>query len=103
MLSAAALAVALRVPDFGLGQVEVATPEPTAWVSLWTVKGEVAGEGYARQPIRSNGPVTFPRASSHWGTVTHVTLEQNGVQVVVPITSEKSVTTGDVLQLEILP
>lgn len=75
-------------------------------VGLYTERGEVASNGYARQKVNfversdqywvNDADIYFPQAEENWGTITHIALfDSNGAVLLTPVTATKFVCSGD--------
>ena len=98
------------------------TPAGTLYLGLWTaddgleagtLTSECSGGAYARQSITfdaaaggsadSAATVTFPAATSNWGTITHVAIMDAASAGEVlfhgAVTTSKTIETGDTFQV----
>ncbi len=94
------------------------TTPATVYLALYTsdptdadVGAEVNGGGYARQSVAFGAPsngiasnsanVTFPQATSGWGTVSHIGIRDastaGNLLYYAPLTTARSILTGDTL------
>jgi hypothetical protein len=96
------------------------TSPTTVYVGLYTSDPgddnsgtEVSGGSYARQILNvttatggivtSSADVTFPQATAHWGTISHIglldALSSGNLLMHTPLTTSRVVEVGDVLKI----
>ena len=96
------------------------TSPTTVYVGLYTSNPdegntgtEVSGGSYARQAlsvttasggiVTSSADVTFPQATSNWGTISHIglldALTSGNLLMYTALTTSKAIDSGDVLKI----
>lgn len=108
-----------KILDHVLKNVSYTSPT-TVYVGLYTAAPtdttsgtEVSGGSYARQSLSvttasagittSSADVTFPQATTNWGTVSHIAildaLTSGNLLMYTPLTTAKTIESGDILKI----
>jgi hypothetical protein len=108
-----------KILDHVLRNVSYVSPT-TAYLAAYTsdptdanVGNEVSGGSYTRQVlsvttasggvVTSSNDVTFPQATTNWGTVTHIgildAVTSGNLLFHTPLTTSKLIETGDILKV----
>ena len=108
-----------KLLDHVLRNVSYTSPN-TVYVGLYTSNPnegntgtEISGGSYARQPlsvttasggvVTSSADVTFPQATTSWGTISHIglldALTSGNLLMYTALTTSKVIDSGDVLKI----